>query len=301
MIHKAIIRLFLVALAAGSVYGVQQVQVTVAKANVRADADPGAAVVRVVSRDEVFTVIEKKGDWYKIVLPGDGASESQLGFINEFVVAVVNEAAGIGEKKPAKVTKVEAEIREPGEKTVPRKRPALRTSRNWEPEEKLFSGLALKFGLMTSPKGGDFGDKWMLGVAFDKGLNRYLALGLELQPYLRSYSDIGLPDASLSLIGAHAFLNVRAGANVGQFVPFLKFWKPYFGLGAGGVFELRKIKYQTMSDSVFKSYFAWHWMLGSEFVLKKIAFLFEYQAIKVSVPNVDPDFFIHFLLLGVRF
>ena len=301
MIHKAIMFFSLAVLTTGWVFGVQQVKVTVAKANVRAEADLKAAVIRTVSRSEVFTVLEKKGDWYKIVLPGDGVSESQVGFISETVVALVKEVAGIGVKKPAKVKKAETEIQEPGEKAAPQRKTALPASRGWEPEGKLFSGFSYKFGLMTSPKGGNFGDKWILGIGFDKGLNRYLALGLELQPYLRSYSNTSLPGASLSLIGAHAFLNVKAGANMGQFVPFLKFWKPYLGLGAGGAFESRKIKYQTMSDSVFKSFFAWHLLLGSEFVLKRMDLILEYQAIKVSVPNVNPDFFSHFLMLGVRF
>jgi hypothetical protein len=56
-----------------------------------------------------------------------------------------------------------------------------------------------------------------------------------------------------------------------------------------------------LSESKFNAYFAWHWMLGSEFVLKGISLIFEYQAIKISVPEVDPDFMSHFLMFGVRF
>jgi hypothetical protein len=299
MTYKAVLFLFLAVLAAGLVYGVQQVQVTVDKANVRAEAYPEARVIRIVSRDEVFTVLEKKGAWFKIALPMDNSSEPQVGFINEIVIAVVK--TGMEAEKPVKMKKTAEKLLEPEEKAVQRKRAKVPASRGWEPEEKLFSGLSLKFGLMTSPKGANFGNKWILGIGFDKGLNRYLALGLELQPYLRSYSNASVPDASLSLIGTHAFLNVKAGANMGQFVPFLKFWKPYFGLGVGGMFESHKVKYQTLSDSLFKAYFAWHWMLGSEFVLKKIDLIFEYQAVKFSIPNVDPAFFIHFLMFGVRF
>ncbi|MEI6614490.1 MAG: SH3 domain-containing protein [Chrysiogenales bacterium] len=299
MIHKAIMFFFLAVLTTGWVFGVQQVKVTVAKANVRAEADPEAAVIGTASRDDVFTVLEKNGAWYKIALPAESASEPQFGFINEIVVAVVRADKEV--KKQAIVKKTAEQVPEPEEKALPRKKIKVHAKQDWEPEEKLFSGLSLKFGLMTSPQGGNFGDKWIMGIAYDKGLNRYLSLGLEFQPYLRSYSSTSIPDASLSLIGAHVFINVKAGANIGQFVPFLKFWKPYFGLGFGGAFESRKIKYQALSDSVFKSYFAWHWMLGSEFVLKSMDLILEYQAIKVSVPSVDPDFFTHFLMLGVRF
>lgn len=294
--------LTLILLTLGFALAAGQVRVTVDKANVRAEADREAAVIRIVSRDEVFTVLEKKGAWYKIALPVDNAEETKFGFINEVVVAVIKPGEEVVETaKPLKAKKAEAEVQEPEEKAVSKRTANVPASRGWEPEEKLFSGLSLKFGLMTSPKGRSFGDKWILGIGFDKGLNRYLSLGLELQPYLRSFSISSIPDASMSVMAANAFLNVKAGANMGQFVRFLKFWKPYVGLGAGGEFVSQKVKYQTLSQSKFNAYFAWHWMLGSEFAIKGIDLILEYQAIKVSIPSVDPDSFTHFLMFGVRF
>jgi hypothetical protein len=165
----------------------------------------------------------------------------------------------------------------------------------------LFSGFSLKLGLQTSPKVSGIGNSWIAAFSLEKGLGRYLALGAELQPYLRSYSNDALPDASLSLVAAHAFLNIKIGAGLGQFIKALKFWKPYFGLGFGGAFEMQTAKYQANSDSKFKFYPAWHWLLGSEFLLKTISLIVEYQAVMVSVPNLDPDFFTNFLMLGVRF
>jgi len=70
MTRKAIMFFSLAVLAAGLMHGVQQVKVKVDKANVREAADPGAAIIRVASRDEVFTVLERAGAWYKIALPG---------------------------------------------------------------------------------------------------------------------------------------------------------------------------------------------------------------------------------------
>jgi hypothetical protein len=282
-------------------FGADRVRVTVDKANVRAEAKREAPVIRIVSRNEVFTVLDKTGPWYKIALPADNAAEPKSGYINEIVIETVAAGQEIEAEKPAKVKKAETAVREREEKAVPKRAAAISPGGRWEPEEKLFSGLSLKFGLMTSPKSSGFGNKWILGLGYDKGINRYLSLGLELQPYLRSYTNDSIPDASLSVMAAHAFLNVKAGANMGQFVSFLKFWKPYVGFGAGGAFLSQKVKYKTLSQSKFNAYFAWHLMLGSEFVLKGIDLILEYQAIKISVPEVDPDSMSHFLMFGVRF
>jgi hypothetical protein len=175
------------------------------------------------------------------------------------------------------------------------------TSRVGKADDSLFSGFSLKLGLQTSPAVSGIGNSWIVAGALEKGVGRYLALGFEFQPFLRSYSNDALPDASLSLIAAHAFLNVKIGAGLGQFIAALKFWKPYFGLGFGVAFEMQTAKYQANSDSAFKFHPAWHWLLGSEFALKTISLIVEYQAVMVSVPDLDPDFFTNFLMLGIRF
>ena len=175
------------------------------------------------------------------------------------------------------------------------------TGRVGKADDSLFAGFSLKLGLQTSPAVSGIGNSWIVAGALEKGLGRYLVLGMELQPYLRSYSNDALPEASLFLVAAHAFLNVKIGAGLGQFVAALTFWKPYVGLGFGGAFEMQTAKYLANSDSEFKFHPAWHWLLGSEFALKTISLIVEYQAVMVSVPNLDPDFFTHFLMLGVRF
>ena len=297
MTKRAVFFLVLAFMAAGFVHGIQRVKVTVDKANVRAEADRTAAVIRVVSRDEVFTVLEKNGPWFKIALPVDNADEPQSGFIHEIVVETVSAGQETESATPAKRTGTDADVREREEKTVPKREAAVSSTGRGEPEKKLFSGLSLKFGLMTSPKDGTFGDRWILAAGFDKGLSRYLAVGLEFQPYFRSYSDA----ADLSVIAANAFFNVKAGVDLGEFVRFLKFMKPYAGIGAGAELANMRVSYQGESQSKFNVHFAWHMILGSEFSLKGLDLIFEYQAIRVSNPDIDPGFFRHFLMFGVRF
>lgn len=277
MIRKITMMVSLFFLAVGLLAATQHVMVLAEKAKVKADADAGAATIYIAAKGEVFTVLERRGNWYKIELPTEEGAGPQAGFIAK---SLVSESGGQGEKKPV------------------RKGSA---NRSLKPDKHLFSGLSLKLGFKTSPKGDSFGNSWILAGTYEKKLGRYLSLGAELQPYLRHYANDSLPGTSLSIFAVHTFVNVKAGANLGQFVPVLKFWKPYFGLGFGAAFENQTAKYEGNSGSAFEIYFAWHWMLGSEFAMKKFDLIVEFQSILLGVPGVSPDFFTNFIMFGVRF
>jgi opacity protein-like surface antigen len=164
-------------------------------------------------------------------------------------------------------------------------------------EEKLFSGYFAKFGLMTSPPA-SFGDKWLLDGGRDWGINPYLSVGGEIQPYYRHFSDSQLSDSTL---GANLFANAKGGVNIGRFVEKLNFLTPYIGFGLGVALASSSSTFDGEKVSRASFNFAWHLMFGFEVALKKMRLMLELQTIKVSVPGISPDAAQHFLMLGVRF
>ena len=183
--------------------------------------------------------------------------------------------------------------RSPRPKASPQRRAAVKSAT----PEKLFSGLAAKFGYMTAPAA-SFGDRWLLACTYEKGINPFLAAGLELQPYFRSFSDATL---SSSTLGANLFLNAKCGVNIGRFVESLKLLTPYAGFGLGMAFAATSSEFggEKVSQSDFN--FAWHLMFGIEVALKNLSLLYEIQIIKISVPETNPDPSRYFMMLGVRF
>jgi opacity protein-like surface antigen len=164
-------------------------------------------------------------------------------------------------------------------------------------EEKLFSGYFAKFGLMTSPPA-SFGDKWLLDGGRDWGINPYLAVGGEIQPFYRHFSDSQLSDSTL---GANLFVNAKGGVNIGRFVEKLDFLTPYIGFGLGGSFAHSSSTFDGEKVSGTRFNFAWHLMFGFEVALKKMRLMLEFQTVKVSVPDVSPDAGQHFIMVGIRF
>jgi opacity protein-like surface antigen len=164
-------------------------------------------------------------------------------------------------------------------------------------EEKLFSGYFAKFGLMTSPPA-SFGDKWLLDGGRDWGINPYLSVGGEIQPYYRHFSDSQLSDSTL---GANLFVNAKGGVNIGRFVEKLDFLTPYIGFGLGGSFAHSSSTFDGEKVSGTRFNFAWHLMFGFEVALKKMRLMLEFQTVKVSVPDVSPDAGQHFIMVGIRF
>ncbi|MHB8055470.1 MAG: SH3 domain-containing protein [Candidatus Aminicenantales bacterium] len=87
-----------------------QITVKVERANIRQAAQMEALVVGSASKGQVFTVLEKSGEWYLIEL-ADGTK----GYIHQFVVTEGAEAAA-------------AEVAPTPEETMPVERPAAKTS-----------------------------------------------------------------------------------------------------------------------------------------------------------------------------
>jgi len=261
----------------------EKVRVTVNNANVRSDPRTTAVVVLKAAKDDVFVVLGKTEGWYRIRLPEETGSESPEGYINESVVELLarETAAEPGlEKAPAR---------------APHAKPAAQ--RASPPVEKLFSGLSAKFGIMTQPAA-RFGDRWLLAIGYDKGINPFLAAGLELQPYFRSFSDADFSDTT---IGANLFLNAKGGVNIGRFAESLKLLTPYLGVGLGGAMAFSSSKSGSEKVSDFAFNFAWHMMFGIEVELKGMSAILEFQILKVSLPDINPDPTQYFWMFGVRF
>ena len=157
-------------------------------------------------------------------------------------------------------------------------------------------GFFVEGGLMISPKTDSFADKWLLGIGFDKGINPYISLGMEFQPHIRSVSEF-----KLTYISANLFVNVRGGINLGQLTPALKFWTPYVGFGPGTALSFTHVSNPGGSYNKFQANFAYHFTIGSEFALGSKGLFVEYQIVRVSQPNVDPDGSCSFLVAGLRF
>ena len=261
----------------------ESVRIIVDTANVRSLPSLEGKVLFKAARGDVFVVTGRSGDWFKVQLPAKaGAPE---GYINE---TVVEKLAAEETSAPAgKATKPAAPARAP--QTA---KPAAAT-----PADKLFSGFAAKFGYMTAPAAG-FGDRWLLAFTFEKGLNPFLAAGFELQPYFRSFSEA---DFSSSTLGANLFLNAKGGVNLGRFIQTLKFLTPYAGVGLGGAFAASSSKLGGEKASQTDFRFAWHLLFGFEVKLKKLALIYEIQAIKIPVKEVDPDRTQYYMMLGIRF
>jgi opacity protein-like surface antigen len=177
------------------------------------------------------------------------------------------------------------------------KKPVKKTKAAAKTGEKLFSGCYAKFGLMTTPPA-SFGDKWLLDVGRDWGINPYLAVGGEIQPYYHHFSDSGFSDSTL---GANIFANAKGGVHIGRFVKELDFLTPYIGFGLGGAFANSSSTLGTEKVSRTNFYFAWHLLFGVEVALKKMRLMLEFQTVKVSVPEISPDTGQHFIMIGIRF
>ena len=257
------------------------VRVTVDNANVRLRAGMDAEIVLKAAKGDEFEVIGMSGPWFKIIIPAETGAEVEEGYLHETVAE-----------------RVRANTPAPSEKAAAPVRPAPRARRP-QPAvpAKLFSGFSAKFGFMTSPAA-SFGDRWLLALALDRGLNPFLAAGLEFQPYFRSFSDAGF---SSSALGANLFLNAKGGVNLGRFAEKLKFLTPYAGGGLGGAFAYSSSKFGNETASDFEFNFAWHIMFGFEVVLKKMSAILEFQIIKVSLKDITPDPTQYFWMLGVRF
>ena len=262
----------------------EKFRVNVNNANIRSRPELGAEIVLKAGKDDVFTVVAKQGDWYKILIPAETGSQATEGYIHSGLGEIIGPEETLGESKQQKAVARPAKTG----KIIP---PTVRDN------DKLFSGFFAKFGLMTKPPA-NFGDKWLLDLGKDWGINPFLAAGFELQPYFRSFSGSDFSDTTL---GANIFVNAKGGVNIGRFVEKLKFLTPYAGFGLGGAFAFSSSKFETEKVSRTDLRFAWHMMFGIEMTLKSMSAILEFQILKVPMPDVDPDPTQCFWMLGIRF
>lgn len=260
----------------------EKIRVTVVSANIRSGPVSDAAVIGQGKRGDVFEVLGREGNWFRIRLPQDTTNDPEEGFIHQ---SVVEEAGGENTEREEEAVPAR---QKPGKAAPP--------PRAFQQREKLISGFFLEGGLMTSPKTDSFADKWLLGLGFDKGISPYMSLGMEFQPHFRS-----VPDLNLTYLSCNVFINVRGGINLGQLTPALKFWTPYAGFGPGAALSFTHVANERGNYNKFKASFAYHFTFGSEFSLGAKGLFVEFQIVRVSQPEVDPDSSAYFLVAGIRF
>jgi hypothetical protein len=274
-------------------------KVVAARANVRLKPDLGSPVIGQVAKGTILESTGKVGDWYAVNLPPDEDGIVVSGYLHLSTVEVTSdagEAAEAAEPPPA-----------PRARTSPPARPARVETEEVAPSEpvyrerygraKIVSGSFLKFGWMTTPDAGGFSNAWLASFGFDMGLGRNVGVGLEIQPAIRSYSDI-----DLKMIPIMGFVNLKAGLNLGDLLPVLKIFNVVGGggLGAEAVFSSIGVDGgKTITD--FKVNFAFHLLGGLELDLGSLRLLAEYQLAQVSDSAVDTSGFRHYLLFGLRF
>jgi opacity protein-like surface antigen len=278
-----IVILFMVSGSFNPAATAEKLQISVDNANVRSKPEMKSEIVLKAGKGDIFTLVGKEGDWYKILIPAETGSRASEGYIRADLCEIIS-----GEE-------IQTAIRKEPVSSRPAKKSKIIPA---SASEKLFSGYYAKFGLQTSPKTSGFGNRWLLDLGRDWGINPFLAVGLELQPYFHHSANEAF---SINTMGANLFVNARGGVNIGRFVEQLKFLTPYAGIGLGGAFasSSSKLGDEKFSSSDFN--FAWHLMFGFEVALKNLSVIMEIQTVKISVPEVAPDPAQHFLMIGVRF
>jgi len=261
----------------------RQIKVIVDYANIRVNPALDAEILDVAAKGKLYDVAEKSGAWYTIVFSVDQSGRTTYGYIHESNVTPVGEPWS----KPVPAEQPKEPVPPPpppvplGEEKPPA--PPLESTRaqtKVRSYDKVISGSFLKFG---------FGDRWLASFGYDHGLGRNFGLGLELQPYYESHSEI-----DLSIIQLDVFLNAKLGFQ-------LAFLKLYGGGGIGPDLTVASTEIEGESLSSFETKLAYHLIVGTELDLKSIGILFEFQMLQVSDPDVDPDEWAYFFLVGLRF
>jgi hypothetical protein len=157
-------------------------------------------------------------------------------------------------------------------------------------DKKLLSGFSLKFGWQTSPDPGGFAYAWVGGLAYDLGLSRNVALGLEIIPAYRNYSEL-----DMTMIPFFGFANLKLGLNIFRSVTL------FVGAGGGAEAGYTSIKESGKTFSDFKAFFAYHGLAGAEIRFSGFGLIAEFQMVKANDPDVDPDQWRYLVLFGVRF
>jgi len=253
-------------------------------ANIRASADIAGPVIAIVQRGTILEMLGEQGEWYLTRTPAEGQGQPQIGYISKTAVQVIN---ADGRQAP------------PPAKPQPRPQPAGPSEypdATSAPKVNPFTGFSVKFGWMTSPSTGGFSDAWIVSLGYDFALGSNFAAGIEVQPAYRSYSDI-----QLTIIPAMAWFHVKGGGNLGGILKFLKFADLYIGLGAGGEGSFASLKTDTGTLSHSQFQFGYQGLIGTAIHTGTVKLIAEFQLSQILDPNVKPNYWRQFILLGIRF
>ncbi len=271
-----------------------KIKVIAPSANVRALPNLKGEIIGNASEGEIFSVEKKEGDWYKILFQ---IKKNKFGYLH---YVTVKEIFGVSKKTKTPEKKIDKKelTKKKSKKRKPKK---IKRKRIGHQQEKLFSGIFLKGGFMTSPSGVGLGESWISGIGFDSSIGKYLTWGFELQPYTRSIT-IPAISTTFSSIAGNVFLNIKGGINMGKIINALRSMNLYLGAGAGTQLLYQSVKYSGASDSEFMANFMWHILFGAEFDIGKLNLIVEWQFDKTIVKNLDPSTVsTTFLMFGIRF
>lgn len=279
--------LFLPALCSASAANTYILRIIAEQADVRLNPDHSSEIIAKVPKGALVEASAKEDEWFSVTLPRDESGFTHQGYIHEGVVEMII----IREDQPA--TPPPPPPKETIQQPVYYQQPAAYP---FSPSPNLFSGFVTKFGWMYKPDAGGIGDTWVVGFNYDIGLHRNFALGIELLPSYRSYSDL-----EMHVIPILGFINLKAGLNLGDFIKPLGFIWPYAGAGGGleAAYTIVSLDDETFTD--FSTSGAYHIFIGIQLKFGTLKLIGEYQWIRVSDPNIDPNYWQHFLLFGFRF
>lgn len=272
---------------------IKKVKITSTLANIRSKSGLTGKIIKTAKKGDLFILIAKEGNWYKIALAIDKKGDHEFGFIHSSLVGLISENF---EKS--------TNIRQPAQKTVYRKtsRSFVKKAKFTVKQDKLFSGSYLKGGVMQKPETEKFSDKWFISWGFDKPIGKYMTWGLEIQPYYRSFESEYGDSISIKTISSNVFLNFKGGVNLGQFVNTLKFLTIYAGGGIGSNLSFTHVEWDGVKGDEFNTNLAWHIVFGTEIKLGSMNLIIEIQENKIIVKDAEPATQSYSLLfLGIRF
>ena len=271
-------------------YSGAKVRVIVETGNVRLKPNLNSTVIKTVPIGSELKVQSKDGEWFLIKLPPDRNGFEITGYVHESIVELIQRGSA---QPPAVQREAPVRTREP----EPQREPQTQTApRAYGRTPGIIPGLALKFGWQRKPDPGEFSNAWLAGLSYDYALGNNLGIGLEIQPAVRSYSEIGL-----TVIPVMGFANLKAGLNLGELLPFLRPLNLFGGGGIGAHAKYTSVDVNGETISNFQTNLAYHVLAGLEFSLSGLRLLGEYQITQVSDPAVDPNFWAHYLLFGIKF
>ena len=274
-----------------------ELEVMVDAANIRSLAGLNGEIIGKAYKGDVFKVLGLEGSWYKISFVNKKGEKSK-GYVHKEIVKIVPADTKLTSPPPPPPSKKEVKqsVKKAKQKKVVKKKSTIKFE-----QDILFSGFYLKGGAMTSPKVDSFSDKWIISLGFDKAIGKYMAWGLEFQPYYRNFSEESF-DLSFHNLSMNVFVNFKGGINPGIFFEPLKFLTLYGGLGVGTELSFSYIDFEGVTSTEFAVRFAWHYMIGSEISLGKMNVILEIQGVKVIDPDIDPSTMsLGYFMIGLRF